>query len=607
MNSSIRLTIAAGVAVLVVGTGASVAGAAGVTDSRVSVGTPSGVTPQNHQNEPAVAIDAHNPDFLVAGANDHGDQQPCLRTLAVDQGTCEIDNGVGVSGVYFSFDRGRHWMQPTYTGLTARDCGSDSPCDPHLGPTGRIPWYYESGLVDAGDPAVAVGPKPVNGTFSWANGSRVYYSNNTADLSDYYGVGADGFRGFSATAVSRLDDPTPTRVAQKSSWMAPVIVSKQNSAVFNDKDQIWADNAESSRYFGRVYACSNAFRSNGQHSGTNSVPLPLYVSTSTDGGSTWKPQQLSSADSTGQGPNDWGIAACSIRTDSHGTVYVFAEATGNRAIAGPPSAHGVPVAPSNQDTHVMWKSTDGGATWSRMQTLFSVTDTCEFVDVLSERCIMDGQAGARSDIASAPAVDIANGAPTGADATDLIVDAWTDSRLGVNHEKALVSSSGDGGHAWSAPTAVSMPGDRPIYAAPAISPNGDRAYVVYEAVTSPWAASDLTSPRPYHGVFATAPATAAGTGPWSTLYNGPFGDLRATFPGHRLEQERIGDYIYAAASRSYGVGVYIDARNAAECPAVQDWRARSLAAGQPVLPGPWPLAACPAGFGNTDVWTATTG
>src|SRR6478672_6838631 len=80
--------------------GASPAYAAGATDSRVSVGTPSGVTPQNHQNEPAVAIDAHNPDFLVAGSNDHGDQQPCPRTLAVEQGTCEVDNGVGVSGVY---------------------------------------------------------------------------------------------------------------------------------------------------------------------------------------------------------------------------------------------------------------------------------------------------------------------------------------------------------------------------------------------------------------------------------------------------------------------------------------------------------------------------
>ena len=288
-------------------------------------------------------------------------------------------------------------------------------------------------------------------------------------------------------------------------------------------------------------------------------------------------------------------------------MYVFAEGTGNRAIAGPPPPHGAPVPPSNQDTHVMWKSTDGGATWSRPRTLFSVTDTCEFVDVLSTRCIMDGQAGARTDIASAPAVDVANGAPTGTDATDLIVDAWTDSRLGVNHEQALVSSSRDGATTWSTPAAVSAPADRPIYAAPAISPNGDRAYVVYEAVTSPWAGNDLASPRPYHGVFASAPATAAATGPWSILYHGPFGDLRATFPGHRLEQERVGDYLYAVASRSYGIGVWIDARNAQVCPAIQDWRTRSLVAGEPVVPAPWPLADCPSTFGNTDVRAATTG
>jgi hypothetical protein len=91
------------------------------------------------------------------------------------------------------------------------------------------------------------------------------------------------------------------------------------------------------------------------------------------------------------------------------------------------------------------------------------------------------------------------------------------------------------------------------------------------------------------------------------VYNGPFGDLRATYPGHRLREERIGDYVYAAASRDYGVGVWLDARNAAVCPAVQDWRARSLAAGQPVLPAPWPLADCPAAFGNTDIWSAATG
>ena len=255
----------------------------------------------------------------------------------------------------------------------------------------------------------------------------------------------------------------------------------------------------------------------------------------------------------------------------------------------------------------MFKSTDGGATWSKPQTLFLVTDNCEFVDPLSARCIMDGYAGARTDLGSAPAVDIANGAPTGADATNLIIDAWSDASGGVNHEQSLVSWSADGGQSWHAPVAVSAPGDRPIYTAPALSPSGDHAYVVYEAVTSPWAGSDLTSPRPYHGVLVQAPVTATGPASWATAYNGPYGDLRASYPGHVLWQERIGDYVYATASRTYGLGVWIDARNAAVCPTIQNWRAQSLAAGQPVIPAPWPLADCPATFGNTDVWSATTG
>ncbi len=123
-----------------------------------------------------------------------------------------------------------------------------------------------------------------------------------------------------------------------------------------------------------------------------------------------------------------------------------------------------------------------------------------------------------------------------------------------------------------------------MYTAVAVSPNGDRAYVVYEAVTSAWAGSDISSPRPYHGVFMTAPASASGPGAWSAAYNGPLGDLRATFPGHVLWQERVGDYVYAAASRAYGIGTWIDTRNAAVCSPVQDWRGQSLAAGQPIIP-----------------------
>jgi hypothetical protein len=567
---------------------------AAVTASEVSVGSPSGQTPRNHQNEPAVAVDAHNPNFLVAGSNDYIDQQPCPRTLVTETAVCDdFSAGVGVSGVYFSFDRGRTWTQPTYTGWTARDCGMVEVCPGYFGPIGRIPWYYEAGLIDDGDPAVTVGPRPdANGNFSWANGSRVYYANLAANF-----PGRSAFRGFEAVAVSRLDNPTPTRVQQKSSWMRPVIVTThQGATAFNDKEQIWADNAASSPFFGRVYACFPQFRSVGQHRPAN-FPAPLMIATSPDGGSSWRTKQVTPAGTGGRGPTEFGLSGCTVRTDSHGVVYVFAEMFENPALTGLPT-HGA---------HVLLQSFDGGFHWTKPRTLFRITDPCFFVDPLSGRCVMDGYTGARTDLAAAPSVDIANGAPTGADATNMIIDAWVDASAGLNHEQTRVAWSADGARTWHGPTPVSLAGDRPIYAAPAISPAGDRAYVVYEAVTSPWRGTDVSSPRPYHGVFLSAPVGAGGPGAWTTVYNGPLGDIRASYPGHRLWEERIGDYVYAAASRDYGVGLWIDARNAAVCPAVQDWRARSLAAGEPVIPAPWPLADCPATFGNTDVWSATTG
>jgi hypothetical protein len=262
----------------------------------------------------------------------------------------------------------------------------------------------------------------------------------------------------------------------------------------------------------------------------------------------------------------------------------------------------------------MFKSFDGGRSWTKMQTVRRVTDSCFFVDPVYGRCVMDGYAGARTDLSAAPSVDIANGAPTGADATNEILDAWADNDADVNANTAQLAWSTDGGATWAGPTTVSLAGDRPLYTAPAISPSGDRLYVVYEADRAPWRGADMTSPRPYHGVFLTATVGANGapTG-WSTVYNGStstaagHNDLRATYPGHDIYQERVGDYVYAAASRPYGLGVWTDAQNATVCDAVQNYRAASLAAGELALPAPWPLADCPGTFGNTDTWSASSG
>src|SRR5213080_4710390 len=113
-------------------------------DTRVSIGSPTSPFSQNKQNEPAVAIDANHPTILAAGANDNIDLEACN---AGNDTTCPFTPDVGGSGVYFSFDSGHHWTQPTYSGWTARNClgvpgNSDPPCQPQVGPIGTVPWYF---------------------------------------------------------------------------------------------------------------------------------------------------------------------------------------------------------------------------------------------------------------------------------------------------------------------------------------------------------------------------------------------------------------------------------------------------------------------------------
>jgi len=69
-----------------------------------------------------------------------------------------------------------------------------------------------------------------------------------------------------------------------------------------------------------------------------------------------------------------------------------------------------------------------------------------------------------------------------------------------------------------------------------------------------------------------------------------------------LVDEFLGDYNYAAAARGFGIGIYVDVRDAADCPAVDAYR-QSLASPNPIAK-PAPNTDCPATFGNTDIFAA---
>jgi hypothetical protein len=235
-----------------------------------------------------------------------------------------------------------------------------------------------------------------------------------------------------------------------------------------------------------------------------------------------------------------------------------------------------------------------------------VNTGCFFVDPVEGRCTMEGPAGARIDLMAMPSVDIANGAPTGADATNEIVDAWTDGRFGLNHEVSVLSYSTDGARTWSAPQTVSLPGDRAMYTAPGIAPDGSRVYLAYNAFTTPFATT-TGSPRLEHGVLRSA-AIGAGGAPtgWTTEFVGHSGDARGTVQGRIIYNEFLGDYVYAIGTRTYGAGVWTDVPHTADCPAMDAWRQASFNAGHQVFPAPWPLGDCPANFANSDIHSATT-
>jgi hypothetical protein len=203
-------------------------------------------------------------------------------------------------------------------------------------------------------------------------------------------------------------------------------------------------------------------------------------------------------------------------------------------------------------------------------------------------------------LAPAPSVDIANGSPSGDGATDRIVMTYVSGTLA--HPHVYFTESTDHGSSWSAPRAIETAGDRGLFTAPSISPNGTDVYVVYNAFTTPFRKTTSTR-RSLVGVVLHADSSKSPdtpTGAFTALHRGRRGDPRGS-SANALTDEFLGDYVYATATRTYGAAVWNDARRAADCPAIDAWR-QGLQDGDTTTPPPAPEQQCPPTFGNSDIF-----
>lgn len=125
---------------------------------------------------------------------------------------------------------------------------------------------------------------------------------------------------------------------------------------------------------------------------------------------------------------------------------------------------------------------------------------------------------------------------------------------------------------------------------------------MYNAITTPYRPTTAQRGQLVGVVRQADSSTGAEVpaGAFTTLHRGAPRDPRGS-SANALLSGFLGDYVYAIATRTYGAAVWNDARDAADCPAIDAWR-MALQNGNTGAVAPAPQQDCPANFGNTDIY-----
>ena len=318
------LGLVAGLALVVAAAIGPASTASAQGDTLINVGSPPAPFSANKQNEPAVAIDASHPNVLAAGANDNIDMEACNAgtddDVSVHRGRRRLRR-LFLVRLAAAPGRSRRTRADAPAAAPAPSATSEPPAS-RSGPIGTLPRILRErpGLrrrpgASRSDPCTA------DGGFSWANGVRLYYANLTSNFPSHAGVqGRRGHRGV-AHRRTRGHRLTQDIVDDQDNWRAPVIASKQNSRpVLRQGAGLGRQRRVEPVLRQRIRLLRGVPGLERQrvHAAAAATCSPRRTAATPGPRSRSRP-----ATNNIHSPNGFGRSGCTVRTDSHGVVYVF--------------------------------------------------------------------------------------------------------------------------------------------------------------------------------------------------------------------------------------------------------------------------------------------